>query len=259
MRRLPLKKTVIFLLAFFILPAAVCFAQLGFTAYTGGTLPTGEFSRTDIERDPPKSGAEKGHSFGGGIAWRFRLGSGSDTQAGFYPLFVATLEYSESGFGNDVPVSVFDELSIPDQVQYATPESHIRMRGARFGLRIIPWGYRGFSPTFGGGLQRGKIKVASWAFYGPGPQATELFEPQPLQITLESGNILGGFIHTGFITQSKHSPIIFADIVYHFLFSEGVSTTVEVLPNEDPPIEDEMKSDIQWWEIRGGLMFFFGD
>ena len=144
-------------------------------------------------------------------------------------------------------------------VQFATPESRINWRGARFGLRIVPWDGRGFSPTFGGGFQRGKIKVDSWVFYGPGPQATELFEPLPLQITLESGNILGGFLHTGFITQSRHSAIFFVDIAYHFLFSEGVSTTVEYVPSETPPDDEEMKSDIQWWEIRGGLVFFFGE
>jgi len=249
----------VFLFAAVTLPAAMCRAQIGFTAYGGGILPIGEFSRTDVNRDPPKSGAESGHSFGGGVTWGFRFGREGEFQPGINPLFVFTLEYSESEFGNDVPLSVFDDPDIPGQVQYATPESRIRMRGARFGLRIVPWRSRGFSPTFGGGFQRGKITVDSRAFYGPGPQAVELFEPLPLKVTLESGVILGGFLHTGFVTQSKRSAKLFVDFVYHFLFSEGVSSTVEVLPSEDPPVEGEMKSDIQWWEIRGGLVFFVGD
>jgi len=238
-------------------PGTACRAQIGFTAYGGGTLPTGEFGRTDINRDPPKSGAEAGHSFGGGVAWRFRFGSDRESGWGLNPDFVITLGYSESEFGNDVPVSVFyDEQD--QQVQIATPESRIRMRAIRFGMRVIPWARRHISPTFGGGFERGKIKVESWAFYGPGPQAETLSEPLPLRITAESGNITGVFLQTGIATQTERSAVFFADIIYHLLFSEGVSTTTVFAHTDGPPQEDTIKSDFQWWEIRGGLVFFFG-
>jgi hypothetical protein len=127
----------VIMLAAIFFAALPCRAQLGFTAWTGGTVPTGEFGRTDLERDPPKSGAENGHSFGGGPAWRILTGDREQSGMGLHPDVIISLIWAESEFGNDVPRMLDD-----DTMQFVTPQSRIRLRGFRAGLQIIPWAHR---------------------------------------------------------------------------------------------------------------------
>lgn len=236
--------------AFFLLPAAGQ-AQVGFTAYVGGTLPVGEFGTTDIERDPPKSGAEYGHVFGGGAAWRILAGDRQQSGFGLHPEVIITVGYAESEFGNDVP-----KVVVADTMQFATPNSRILLRGLRLGLRIVPWAQWTVSPTVGCGFQSGKMKVESRAFFGPGAQAGETNDALALQITSESDNVPGVFGQVGIAMRSSPAAIFFADAVYHHFFSEDVSTTTEFSPSDDPPEQGKIKSNFQWWEIRAGLIFF---
>lgn len=236
------------------------YAQIGFEAYGGGTLPAGEFGKTDISRRPPKSGAENGHAVGGGLAWGFRWGGAKADSERLHPVVIITLGYEENQFGNYVPVSVYSNDEYGTQFQFATPESGIRMRGLRFGLRMIPWGERRITPTFGGGFERLKIKVDSRTFFGPGPQpGTNTAEPTPIHITNESGNILGAFMQGGITVRSNRAVVLFGDLVYHMLFSDGVSTVTTVAyPTETLSEKGKIKSNFQWWEVRGGLIFLVG-
>ena len=279
MRRLTTRAVfgaAVILAAVVLLPCSRLYAQIGFEAYGAGTLPAGEFG---------KSGAEDGHAVGGGLAWGVCWGKTKSGGMRLNPALVVTFGYGESQFGNDVPVSVFLEEADVGQVQFATPESGIRMRGLRFGLRMIPWGERRIAPTFGGGFERLKIKVDSRTFFGPGPQpGPSEGEPILFHITNESGNILGAFVQGGITVRSNHAVVLFGDLVYHMLFSDGVSAITDVayttrrtaparhsLHRETPkpahlcrPIfphtrqEGKIKSNFQWWEVRGGLVFLVG-
>ena len=263
MRRLTTRAVfgaAVILAAVVLLPCSRLYAQIGFEAYGGGTLPVGEFGKTDISRRPPKSGAEDGHAVGGGLAWGVCWGKTKSGGDRLNPTLVVTFGYGESQFGNDVPVSVFLDEANVGQVQFATPESGIRVRGLHFGLRMIPWGERRITPTFGGGFERLKIKVDSRTFFGSGPQPGSVAEEaSTLRITNESGGISGIFLHGGLETRSDHSLAIFGDLVYHMLFSDGVSTVTKVAyPTETIIEKGKIKSSFQWWEIRGGVVFLFG-
>jgi len=240
------------LLAAFFMAASPCRAQLGITAWAGGTLPTGEFGRTDLERTPPKSGAEKGHSFGGGVAWRVLAGARSQSGRGLHPDVIISLVWAESEFGNNVP-RVLDD----DTMQFVTPASRIRLRGLRAGVRVVPWAHRCVSPSFGGGFESGKMKVESRAFFGPGAWATGTDKPLALQVTSKSENISGVFAQLGVQVQRDATASFFADAVFHHLFSEGVGSSTKFSPGDALPTEGEIKSNFQWWEFRAGLVCFF--
>lgn len=238
--------------AVFFLVVSPCQAQVGFTAFGGGTVPAGEFGKTDLDRDPPKSGAENGHSFGGGTAWRIVTADRHNSGMGLHPDVILSVVFAESEFGNDVP-RVFSN----DTLQFVTPESRIRWRGFRAGLRIVPWAHRAISPSLGGGFQTGKMKVESRAFFGPGEHAVGTDEPLALQITSKSENVNGLFGHVGLTARGSEDALFFADAVFHHLFSDGVKSTTEFAPTDDPPAEGEIKSNFQWWELRAGLVWFF--
>ena len=123
-----------------------------------------------------------------------------------------------------------------------------------------PWGERRITPTFGGGFERLKIKVDSRTFFGPGPLLwLTNMKPTPIHITNESGNILGAFVQGGITVRSNHAVVLFGDLVYHMLFSDGVSTVTRVAyPTETIIEKGKIKSSFQWWEIRGGVVFLFG-
>ena len=62
------------------------------------------------------------------------------------------------------------------------------------------------------------------------------------------------------VTSMKRQTVFFADLNYHFLFSEGVSTTTTVTAQDRTDTDDgEIKSNRQWWELRAGMLFFLGD
>jgi len=231
-------------------------AQIGFSAFMGGTFPTGDFGRTDVDRTPPKSGAESGHAFGGELAWGYRFTREDWSEAQFHPAFVFTLGYSETEFGNDVPTSFLTD----QPAMISTPESRIRLRSLRLGARIIPWTSNILAPTVGLGYERGKMEVDNWSFFGPSSEANDLSGHTPIRAKLESENISGVFFQVGVATQAKKSAIFYADLMYHLLFSEGVATISEFTIDDETSSEDgTIKSDFQWWEVRGGLIFFIGE
>jgi len=231
-------------------------AQIGFSAYMGGALPTGDFGRTDVNRTPPKSGAESGHAFGGELAWGYRFTRDDWSEAHLHPAFVLTLGYSETEFGNDVPSSFLSD----QPAVIITPESRIRMRSLRLGLRIIPWTNNVLTPTAGLGYERGKMEVDNWSFFGPSSEAGDLSGHTPIRAKLETENISGVFFQAGVATSAKKTAIFYADVMYHLLFSEGVATISEFTIDDEISSEDgTIKSDFQWWELRGGLIFFIGE
>jgi hypothetical protein len=237
--------------AAFFMPATTGHAQVGFSAYMGGTVPTGDFGETVVERG--KSGAQNGHSFGGAAAWRWHCREIGGSRGSFNPAVIITLGYPESAFGDDVPSSIVHDTL------YATPESRIRVRGYRLGFRIIPWSAADFSPSVGWGAELQKFRWDSRAFYGPGPEGIVQFEPVGQCFTHESDNVLGGFMHAGFTTRLESSAIFFVDVVRHFLWAKDKSVTTEFRSPEGTGVyENIIKYDYQWWEIRAGLLFFLG-
>jgi len=84
-------------------------------------------------------------------------------------------------------------------------------------------------------------------------------KPTPIHITNESGNILGAFVQGGITVRSNHAVVLFGDLVYHMLFSDGASTVTRVAyPTETLIEKGKIKSNFQWWEVRGGLIFLVG-
>ncbi len=238
------------LLAAFFFVVSPCRAQVGFTAFVGGTNPAGDFGETVVERG--KSGAEEGHSFGGGVVWRWRIGREGSPADGFSSAVVFSLGYSESGFGDNVPSSIVNDTL------YATPHSRITVRGVRLGLRVIPWAGSRFSPSIGGGLQRQILKWKSRAFYGPGPESTVSFTSVGQSFTHKSDNILGSFVQAGLVLRMDESAMLFADVVRHFLFSQDKAVTTEFKsPDGTGTFENTIKYNYQWWELRAGLVWFF--
>lgn len=250
--RLQVLAAAIFMLAAFFLVGTPCRAQYGFTVFGGGTVPAGEFGKTDLDRDPPKSGAENGHSFGGGAVWRIMTAERHHSGLGIHPDIILSMVFAESEFGNDVP-----RVLSYDTMQFVTPESRIRWRGFRAGLRVVPWAHRIVSPSLGGGFQTGKMTVESRAFFGLGENAVGTDEPLALQITSKSENVSGVFAQLGLAARSGEEALFFVDAVFHHLFSDGVKSTTEFKPSADPPSEGEIKSNFQWWELRAGLAWFF--
>ncbi len=248
--------TAVLVILAILVVSSSAFAQIGFTAYGGGVIPTGEFSKIDLQRVPPKSGATNGHSIGAGLAFRFRINGYGDDRRGLHPLFMFTLGYSETQFGHDVPPVVYKPES-GDQSQFDTPDSRIRFRGVRAGLRTVLWPHNPVSASVGLGYQRGKFNILDHSFNGPGPASVGQVASLPATVITESGNISGVSFQAGITTCADRPAVFFLDLVRQMVFTKDRRLDREFIwPDETGSDTIEFASNYQWWEIRGGILFF---
>ncbi len=221
-------------------------AQIGLKGYGGGTIPVGEFARTDVDRDPPKSGATDGDLYG--LEAIYQLDAASVQT-------ILSVGYIENHFGNDVPTTTLD-----DTLQFVTPESEIDFKAIRAGIRISAFAISpGVSPSVGIGLQSGKVKVNSTTFFGPNSTAQGTDEATQLKVESETERVMGVYGLAGLTVTTSDRVALFADATYNKLFVKDAEVTVTITPSEGDLEPSTAKSDFEWWDVRAGVILYFPD
>jgi hypothetical protein len=227
-------------------PKSVTFI-FGIALHGGATSPVGEFGRTDVVRDPPKSGATDGDILGFEVVFLFDIAS-------LQTIF--SLGYVENHFGNDVPTTLSDDSTL----QFVTPESEIDFEAVRFGVRVLPWDNSIIRPMIGSGVHYGKLHARSQLFSESVGEIGGPDDPAQIMATSESEYLFGVYGLAGMSLQTSKWVSLNGELTYNFLFSEDAERTDTFVPREEGGTQTEknsIKSNSEWWEIRAGVILYF--